>query len=120
MVKYNSLLMKNTKFVFVVYFLLAGLLLFPSCKQKHGTNQTTSETQIEKVQEEQAVTDIETDSVKKRTFRTEHPVLFTIIILAILFTIIIVLIILKITVPDLIDKAYNLLNIIDKLSNLRK
>ena len=68
MVKYNSLLMKNTKFVFIVYFLLAGLLLFPSCKQKQKTNQTTSETQIEKVQEAQAVTDIETDSVKKRTF----------------------------------------------------
>ena len=80
-------MIKKTKAIFLIYFLLAGLFLFPSCKQKQKTNETITETQIENAQEEQVATDIKTDSEKKRTFHSEHPVLFTIIILAILITI---------------------------------
>ncbi len=106
---------------FIIFFLLAGLLL-PSCKQKQETSQTASEIQIENVQEEPITTEIKTESTEKRTFRSEHPILFTIIIFSILLTTIIVAFIIKSSLPELsniLNKLFGNLDIIGKLSKLK-
>ena len=76
-----------SKVIILIYFLLAGFFLFSSCKQKQKTNQTSSETQIESINEEQSVTTEKPDSPQKRAFITEDPILFIIIILATILSI---------------------------------
>ena len=76
-----------SKVIILIYFLLAGFFVFSSCRQKQETKQTSSATQIESINEEQSVTEEKIDSTKKRTFISEHPILFIIIVLATILTI---------------------------------
>ena len=92
-----------SKVIILIYFLLAGFFLFSSCKQKQKTNQTSSETQIESIKEEQTKQEVRIDTTKERTFKTEHPILFTIIIIAILLTVIIIFLIIKSIFSDTSD-----------------
>lgn len=100
-----------SKVIILIYFLLAGFFLFSSCKQKQKTNQTSSETQIESINEEQTKQEVRIDTTKERTFKTEHPILFTIIIIAILLTVIIIFLIIKSTFSDTSDAISQIVSV---------
>ena len=84
-----------SKVIILIYFLLAGFFVFSSCRQKQETKQTSSATQIESINEEQSVTEEKIDSTKKRTFISEHPILFSIIILATILSILTIYFLIK-------------------------
>ena len=69
---------------FLIIFLV-GLILLPSCSiQKNNSDnekQLNSSTQIEFNQEDQAKSTVSRNAVIKQSFRLEHPILFTLLVI---------------------------------------